>query len=187
MLAVPFVPIHFRRALVFWTGWSGRGLCWHALAKRPSVWRGRCWPDFVPLHPVFVWCIVCVCVPLCPACGLLCAHCAPCCLTCVCDVHALVAHLCVVVLLCSYTPFRRLGWFFLAGGVALCGCVSWCVMPGPVITCGLMLFYVASFCAWRVFWFVVSRSFCVALCSALLRGVVSRCVLVRPAGVYCVW
>ena len=71
----------------------------------------------------------------------------------------------------------------LTGCVVLCGCMSWCVVPRLVATRGVMPFCVASFCALWVFWFVVSCSFPVALCSAVPRGVASRCVLARLAGV----
>ena len=88
----------------------------------------------------------------------------------------------VVKLLC--VMLYRVG--VLACCVVMCGCMLWSAVSGLLATRSVMPFCVASFRGWWLFWFVVSCSFRVALCSALLRGVVSRYALARPAAVRCV-
>ena len=84
-----------------------------ALAKQPSAACGRWWLGPVPLHPVFVWCVACVRVPLCPARRFVCRRCVLRCLICVCALHLRAAYVRVAVLLCMYTSLRRFGLAWL--------------------------------------------------------------------------
>ena len=85
-----------------------------ALSKRPSAECGGWWLDSVQLHTVFVWCVVCVHIPLCPARSFVCLRCGLRCLICVCDGrHACVSR-------CCSACIRRLGVWAWPGSLSGC-------------------------------------------------------------------